>query len=69
MVKHLENGYLADYRSASDLADGIEWLFLHEDKEAVHKEARRTILTTFSPKTVADQHIALYENLIHAQPR
>lgn len=69
MVKHLENGYLADYRSASDLADGIEWLFLNEDKEALHKEARRTILTTFSPKTVADQHITLYENLIHAQSR
>jgi len=69
MVKHLENGYLAGYKSATDLADGIEWLLLHEDKAALQKEARRTILTVFSPQVVAHKHIDLYQNLLHAQPR
>lgn len=69
MVKHLENGYLADYKSSSDLADGIEWLFLHENKECLQKEARRTILTQFAPKIIAEKHIALYKSLLNAQPK
>lgn len=69
MVKHLENGYLAKYGSSSDLADGIEWLFLNEDAQAVQKEARRTILTHFAPKVVAEKHLACYESLINAMPK
>lgn len=69
MVKHLENGYLADYKSSSDLADGIEWLFLHEDREVLQKEARRTILTHFSPSVIANKHTELYQHLINAQPK
>ncbi len=69
MVKHLENGYLADYESATDLADGIEWLFLTEDKESIQKEARRTILTKFSPAVIAIQHEEVYQTLINALPQ
>ena len=69
MVKHLENGYLAKYQSATDLADGIEWLFLHEDRESVQKEARRTILNQFSPTVVANKHEELYQTLINALPQ
>ncbi len=69
MVKHLENGYLADYKSASDLADGIEWLYLHDDKESLQKEARRTILMNFAPTVIANKHLALYQSLINAQPK
>ncbi|MES2445710.1 MAG: glycosyltransferase family 4 protein [Bacteroidota bacterium] len=69
MVKHLANGYLADYQSATDLADGIEWLFLHDDKESVQKEARRTILNHFSPSVVAAKHEELYQTLINALPK
>lgn len=69
MVKHLENGYLAKYESATDLADGIEWLFLHENKEAIQKEARRTILNHFAPTVVATEHEELYERLISAMPQ
>ncbi|MEE1946800.1 glycosyltransferase [Pedobacter sp. KR3-3] len=69
MVKHLQNGYLADYQSASDLADGIEWLFLHEQPEEVQKEARRSILTYFAPPVIASQHEELYHKLISALPQ
>jgi glycosyltransferase involved in cell wall biosynthesis len=69
MVIHLKNGYLANYESATDLADGIEWLFLHEDKEAVQKEARRTILNHFAPALIADEHEELYQSLLNALPQ
>ena len=64
MVKHLENGYLADYQSATDLANGMEWLFLHQDQAALQKEARGTILKRFAPNVVAAQHLALYQTLM-----
>ena len=69
MVKHLENGYLAKYKNATDLADGIEWLFLHEDKESVQKEARRTILNYFAPTVIAAKHEELYLELLNAMPK
>ncbi|MGF1923395.1 MAG: glycosyltransferase, partial [Bacteroidia bacterium] len=69
MVKHLENGYLANYKSASDLADGIEWLFLHEERELLQKEARRTILAHFATPVIANTHIELYQRLLNAQPK
>lgn len=69
MVKHLENGYLANYESASDLADGIEWLFLHEQPEDVQKEARRSVLANFSPTVIANHHAELYYNLISSLPQ
>lgn len=69
MVKHLENGYLAKYKDATDLADGIEWLFLHEDKEAIQKEARKTILNHFAPNVIAAQHEELYLELLNAMPK
>lgn len=69
MVKHLENGYLASYKSAEDLADGIQWLIQHETPEDIQKEARRTILTNFSPTVVAQKHQDLYQHLINAQPK
>ncbi len=69
MVRHLENGYLADYKSSNDLADGIEWLFLHHDAAAVQKEARKSVLTNFAPQVIAHKHIELYQSLINAQPK
>lgn len=69
MVKHLENGYLAKYKDATDLADGIEWLFLNEDKEAIQKEARKTILNHFAPAVIATQHEELYLELLNAMPK
>lgn len=69
MVKHLQNGYLAEYKSAADLANGLEWLFHHQQKEEVQKEARRIILTTFSPIIIAEQHLSLYLKLLGDMPK
>lgn len=69
MVRHLENGYLADYESSEDLATGIEWLYYEDSSAEIQKEARRTILTLFSEKVIAEKHLSLYQHLINLQPR
>ncbi|MNK07563.1 Capsular glucan synthase [compost metagenome] len=69
MVKHLENGYLADYKSSEDLATGIEWLYHHENATDIQKEARRTILIQFSEAVIAEKHLLLYQSLIDLLPK
>ncbi len=69
MVKHQENGFLATYASAVDLANGMEWLYRLHDRTMLQKAARRTILTTFSPDVVARKHLHLYETLLEHHPR
>ncbi|WP_432714023.1 glycosyltransferase family 4 protein [Pedobacter sp.] len=69
MVKHLQNGYIAAYKSAVELANGMEWLYHLKNREEIQKEARRTILTEFAPAVIAEKHLHLYESLLAAQPR
>jgi glycosyltransferase involved in cell wall biosynthesis len=64
MVSHLHNGYLADYQSSTDLADGMEWLMFHDSAVDVQKEARHRILQHFSPQVVANKHLDLYEKVL-----
>lgn len=68
MVSHLVNGYLADYESSEDLATGMEWLYHEESASEIQKQARLTILNTFSENVIAEKHILLYESLIKLHP-
>ncbi|WP_316824319.1 glycosyltransferase family 4 protein [Pedobacter miscanthi] len=69
MVKHMQNGYLAEYQNAEDLANGIEWLYHRPNKEEIQKAARLSILTDFAEEVIAAEHIHLYETLIDLQPK
>lgn len=66
MVKHMENGYLAKYKSATDLANGIEWLYLSTNRAQIQKQARLTVLQEFAPTLIVQKHIELYQDLIRA---
>jgi glycosyltransferase involved in cell wall biosynthesis len=64
MVNHLENGYLAEYRSSADLAAGINWVFKHPSRNDLNLKARGTIEDSFSEIIIAEQHIKLYRSLL-----
>jgi glycosyltransferase involved in cell wall biosynthesis len=69
MVRHLENGYIAEYENSEDLATGIEWLYKDEQAPEIQKEARRSILMRFSEAVIAEKHLELYQSLLNLQPR
>ncbi|RZK50835.1 MAG: glycosyltransferase [Pedobacter sp.] len=69
MVSHQVNGYLANYKSAADLAQGIKYVSHHPEPLSLQKEARRTVLERFSPQRIADLHIRLYQDILDAQPK
>ncbi|MES3016317.1 MAG: glycosyltransferase [Bacteroidota bacterium] len=64
MVEHLNNGYLAEYRSSIDLAAGINWIFKHPEKEMIRSNARACVMAHFSESEIAGRHIRLYNSLL-----
>ena len=65
MVIHQENGYLADYLSAEDLANGIVWVLNQKDRSRLQLNARKKVENDFSPEIVAKKYIEVYQKLLN----
>lgn len=63
MVTHLENGYLATYKSSDDFANGISWVYQHQDRSRLNNAARQAVMDRFSEKVIAARHISLYNEV------
>ncbi|RVU01868.1 glycosyltransferase [Mucilaginibacter limnophilus] len=64
MIDHLENGYLAEYKSAQDLAVGLHHVLFNSVMAALKENARQKVLKYFTPEIVAGQYIELYKSLL-----
>lgn len=64
LIDHLHNGYIAKYKSSTDLAQGLKWVLENNKEQTLSQEARRKVLDCFSEKTVARQYINLYNNIL-----
>jgi glycosyltransferase involved in cell wall biosynthesis len=62
MIDHKINGYLAEYKSAKDLAEGILWCL--ENYDTLTVEALKKVERCYSEEVVAGQYIELYNKLI-----
>ena len=56
MIDHLENGYVARYRDAADLAAGIRFVLSHDLRAAAHSKAA----DAYGETHVAQEYIKLY---------
>ncbi len=65
LIDHQQGGYLAQPFSSSDLANGIIWVLESSTrKAALDLYARRSAVKKYSLKTVADQYLTLYSDII-----
>nr|WP_249665485.1 glycosyltransferase [Mucilaginibacter sp. Bleaf8] len=64
MVKHEQNGYLAEYKSAKSFTDGMEWILNHPNQPEVQTQARETVMTHFAEQRIAQQHLQVYRQLL-----
>lgn len=64
MIDHLENGYVATYKSADDLADGIHQLLQQADFAQLKQKAREKVIRSYSFASVAKRYIDVYTQLI-----
>jgi glycosyltransferase involved in cell wall biosynthesis len=64
MVDHGRNGYLAQHRSADDLAQGIYQILYQSNTQRLQEEARQKVLDNYSETKVAGQYIDVYKRLL-----
>ena len=65
VVKHKKNGYLAELKDTSSLAEGIVWI-LDKGKDEKHSEqGRNWAISNFSLEVIAERHLSLYTELLN----
>ena len=60
-IDHKQNGYVADYRSAEDLARGIRWILTEADYESLCQHAVRKVAQNYSQQSVAIKYLDVYQ--------
>jgi glycosyltransferase involved in cell wall biosynthesis len=64
MIEHKKTGYLAEYKSAKDLADGIYWTLFEANNEVLAENSRQKVLNDFNQEKIAGLHKELYEKVL-----
>ncbi len=64
MIDHLQNGWLAEYKSSYLLAEGMYWCLYQAQYEQLCINARNKVLQCYSPQKIAEAYIAIYNKLL-----
>lgn len=64
MIDHLHNGYVAQYKSSADLANGIYWTLTESEDTTLSEQACRKVITNYSESSVAKKYIEVYNKAI-----
>ena len=64
MIDHRRNGYLANFKDAADLAEGIRWVLLDADRDALRDACLKKVSHNYSQQSVAMKYIEVYNELI-----
>jgi glycosyltransferase involved in cell wall biosynthesis len=64
MVSHLQNGYLANYKSATDFAEGINYVLNTADQQQLATNARQKVMRNFTNDIVAEKYLAVYNSIL-----
>lgn len=65
LVEHKINGYLAKYKSADDLMQGIYWIYKNNKNNWLGKNGRDKVVKNYNNTVIAKQYINLYESLLN----
>ena len=66
-IDHRQNGYVAEYRSADDLARGIRWILTEADYDTLSKNAVHKVAQNYSQQSVALKYLEVYRQLLSSQ--
>ena len=64
MIDHKINGYVANYKDANDLANGIRWVLEHEDRQAFSDACVKKAQENYREEIVTKKYLSLYYNLL-----
>lgn len=63
MIDHLHNGYVAEYKSSEDFANGIYWTLTEGEYDMLSEEASRKVTACYSEGTIAKKYIEVYNKI------
>ena len=63
MIDHLHNGYVAQYKSAADFANGIHWALTESEHKTLSEQACRKAVANYSESIIAKRYIDLYNKI------
>ena len=63
MIDHLHNGYVAEYQSSKDLANGFHWALTEGEYESLSEEACRKAVSSYSESTIAKKYVEIYNKI------
>lgn len=63
MIDHLHNGYVAEYKSSDDFANGIHWILTEAAYPALSEQATRKTIANYSEAIVAKRYIEIYNKI------
>jgi glycosyltransferase involved in cell wall biosynthesis len=64
MIDHLHNGYVADYKSVEDFANGIHWALSESEYQSLSEEACRKVASSYSESAIAKRYIEIYNKIM-----
>jgi glycosyltransferase involved in cell wall biosynthesis len=64
MIDHQQNGYVAEFRNADDLAAGIGWVLDGADYGQLSANAVHKVNTRYSQQSVASKYIEVYNQAL-----
>jgi glycosyltransferase involved in cell wall biosynthesis len=62
MIDHKQNGYVAEYKNAKDLAAGIEWVLENTEKSGLADACVKKVKENYSETVVVGKYLSLYGN-------
>jgi glycosyltransferase involved in cell wall biosynthesis len=60
MIDHKKNGYVANYKDAADLAEGMRWVLDGADIKELSRQAVAKVVSHYSQRAVALRYIDVY---------
>lgn len=62
-IDHGINGYVARYKDAADLANGLHWVLYEADRQALAEACTDKVRRCYSQASVAKRYLTVYENI------
>ena len=63
MIDHLHNGYVAQYKSSEDFANGIHWILTEPEYDELSAQACRKVLGNYSESIIAKKYTDVYNKI------
>ena len=64
MIDHQQNGYVANFRDAADLAKGIHYVLDEADQQALSNNCLQKVARNYSQQSVAKKYIEVYDKIL-----